>query len=488
MMEKITYLVANYNNGRYIADCLASLYAQTDPNWRCLIADDHSSDDSLERIRGLLNEQVSLLVNEVNLGYIATLKKLIAQAETDIVAILDPDDALAPEATEALLNVFRTHPEAGFVYSRYATYDAELQTPGAEYGDWIPAHRTSLEDSHIGAIRCFRRSVYRQTSGLDERMRYAEDRDLVYKLEEVTAPVFVDRVLYRYRIVPGSQSNDPLKRETGFRNFFKARQLALLRRNIRGFEKWFYYLFFYEHLWRNSSRTPQWLRRLIVQYGPLLYTVDFLLGIRRGGRLRRPLPRIQLPPVPRAAKPERFRGVAYYINAYPDPARPPLSQEIARLQQSGIPVWVIANLAGSGGGGDDGTRQAAGNVIYVFPLQFRLLLGQMLRLALTAPIKCLRLFGEMRRQHSEGRRSLAADLSCFAQAVNISAFLQRYNSGHLHCPATDRDARVTRIAAALAGIPFSIRTLPDHLNPSGASPLPAIPNQPVVRHANPAGL
>ena len=487
-MEKITYLIANYNNGRYIADCLASLTAQTDPNWQCLIVDDHSSDDSLERIRELLNEKITLLVNDVNLGYIGTLKKLIEHAGTDIVAILDPDDALAPESTEALLKIFQAHPETGFVYSKYATYDAELQTPIEEHGDWIPAHRTSLEDSHIGAIRCFRRSVYRQTSGLDERMRYAEDRDLVYKLEEVTAPVFVDRVLYRYRIVPGSQSNDPLKREIGFRNFFKARQLALQRRNIRGFEKWFYYLFFYEHLWRNSAGTPRWLQRLVLKYGIRLYTLDFLLGIRSGGRLRRALPRIQMPEVPPEPMLERLRGVACYVNVYPEPVRPFLLQEIDRLQQSGLPVWVIANLAGSGGRLDGEIRESAGNLIYAFPLQIRLLLGQLLRLALTSPIKCLRLFAELRRQHHGEDKSLLGDLSCFAQAVNISAFLRRYRCGHLHCPSTDREAVVTRIAAALAGIPFSIRTIPEHIKSPGSSPLPVISNKSVVKHANPAGL
>lgn len=487
-MEKITYLIANFNNGCYIGDCLASLAAQTDPNWRCLIADDHSNDDSLERIRDLLNDKITLLVNDVNLGYIGTLKKLIEHAETDIVAILDPDDALAPEATAMLLNAFRTHPETGFVYSKYATYDAELQTPTGEYGDWIPAHRTSLEDSHIGAIRCFRRSVYRQTAGLDERMRYAEDRDLVYKLEEVTAPVYIDRVLYRYRTVPGSQSNDPRKREIGFRNFFLARQLALRRRNIRGFEKWFYYLFFYEHLWRNSASTPRWLQGLVLKYGAKLYTIDFLLGIRTGGRLRRHLPRLPMPPVPREPAPDRLQRVAYYVNAYPDPDRPSLRREIARLQQSGIPVWVIANLAGSGGWAGGENRQTAGNVIYAFPLQIRALLGQMLRLALTSPLTCLRRFAELRRQQQRGRKSLAGDLSCFAQAINISAFLRRYQCGHLHCPSTDREAAVTRIAAALAGITFSIKTIPVILSPAESSPVPINPNQPVVKHANSTGL
>jgi hypothetical protein len=65
-------------------------------------------------------------------------------------------------------------------------------------------------------------------------MLYAEDRDLVYKLEEVTRPVFVDAVLYRYRDLPDSQSHDPRKRAIGARNTWRARRAALRRRNISG--------------------------------------------------------------------------------------------------------------------------------------------------------------------------------------------------------------------------------------------------------------
>jgi len=48
---QITYLLANYNNGRHIRDCLDSLQAQTDPNWLCLIADDASTDGSLNLLK-----------------------------------------------------------------------------------------------------------------------------------------------------------------------------------------------------------------------------------------------------------------------------------------------------------------------------------------------------------------------------------------------------------------------------------------------------
>ena len=39
-METITYLVANYNNARYVEDCLVSLKNQTCERWRCIVCDD----------------------------------------------------------------------------------------------------------------------------------------------------------------------------------------------------------------------------------------------------------------------------------------------------------------------------------------------------------------------------------------------------------------------------------------------------------------
>lgn len=235
--ERITYLVANYNNGRFVADCLESLGAQTDPNWLGLVVDDASTDGSVERIRAVVDDRIRLLVNDTNIGYIATLERLIAEATTDIVAILDSDDAVEPEATAELLAAHARNPAASIVYSRFASYDASLATRLGVYGGAIPQGGTAIIDGPLGAILSFRRSAYWRTDGLDPAMLYAQDRDLVYKLEELSPPVFVNRVLYRYRIVMGSQTNDPEKREIGARNARRARQAAVQRRGIGGLSR-----------------------------------------------------------------------------------------------------------------------------------------------------------------------------------------------------------------------------------------------------------
>src|SRR5688572_8380152 len=92
--ERITYLIASYNRGRFVAACLESVRRQTDANWLAIVVDDASTDESLSAIRPFVDERIRLVVHPRNIGYIATLKRLIAEASTDIVAILDADDAI----------------------------------------------------------------------------------------------------------------------------------------------------------------------------------------------------------------------------------------------------------------------------------------------------------------------------------------------------------------------------------------------------------
>lgn len=248
-MEEISYLVANFNCAPYAAECIRSLASQKDRRWRALICDDCSTDTSLAVIRAAIDasgcaDHITLLQNPQNVGYIATLKVLIAAASTDIVAILDADDALDPEATGAILDEYARHPEAGFVYSQYRAIDAQsnAMAPSSPLCAPVPAGTTALLFGFVSHLKTFRRSAYGRTGGLDESIRYAEDRDLVYKLEEVTRLRFVDRVLYSYRLVAGSQSRDDGKFRAGIRNHVLARRHALDRRGVKGLDRWIHEL------------------------------------------------------------------------------------------------------------------------------------------------------------------------------------------------------------------------------------------------------
>lgn len=239
MDESLTFLIPNYNNGWAFPALLQSLENQTSPRWKALICDDCSTDDSWIVIRRLVENspcstQIELIQNDRNRGLTGTLIHLIERAETDIVAQLDADDALTPDATEELLKVYDSVPSAAFVYSKYVCMDEELNLEQSVEGRAIPSGLTSMQDGWSSHLRSFRRRLYWETEGYDESLLYAEDRDLVMKLEERTEPLFVDRVLYKYRHVPTSQSKEEGKKKIGLYNYGKAWNDALRRRKIGG--------------------------------------------------------------------------------------------------------------------------------------------------------------------------------------------------------------------------------------------------------------
>ena len=234
--EKLTYLVTNYNNEKYIDDCLQSIVNQKNSSWYCLVADDASKDHSVERIKHYTGEKVRLIQNETNIGQINSLNKLIDLATTDIICIVDSDDAIDPDTTDYVIDAFSTSSKTGFVYTNCIEYDEKLKKPVAiGLTSKIPFGPTSsIVNGHVAALQCFRKSAYKLTEGYDLSLLYAEDLDLGYKLEEVSVPYFIDKYLYKYRRVKDSRGRKLENKLLGYKNRKRAKLYALKRRNVRG--------------------------------------------------------------------------------------------------------------------------------------------------------------------------------------------------------------------------------------------------------------
>ena len=125
------------------------------------------------------------------------------------------------------------------------------------------------------------------TEGLDEKMLYAEDMDIIYKLEEVTIPIFIDRELYKYRMVPNSITNTVRSREIGAQNWLRSKRCALIRRKIIGFEKVYYsMIFIFEHI-LHSDKYSILLKKISWKLKQLFKLLDNVLKIRKGSILNR---------------------------------------------------------------------------------------------------------------------------------------------------------------------------------------------------------
>jgi len=224
-------LMANYNNAKYIGEAIKSVLRQTYNNWELIIVDDCSKDNSEKIIKSYLSDfRIKFYKNKNNLGYIKTLKILMEKAGAEIVGILDSDDALYPQTIEEVLNVYNKFPEVGFVYTQFEYCDENLEPIKRGCSRGLNCAESEILKYRVGAFRSYKKSAYNQTTGYDENIFYAEDRDIILKLEEVTKFYYIDKILYKYRRVPNSHTLHPIKAEEGKISYIIAKYNAYRRR------------------------------------------------------------------------------------------------------------------------------------------------------------------------------------------------------------------------------------------------------------------
>ncbi len=228
---EFSVLMANYNNSKYVGEAIQSVLKQTFKNWELIIVDDASTDDSIPKIRPFLDDKrIRFFANEVNRGYISVLNKMVYETNADIFGILDSDDTLTEDALEDLYKSHMENPACGFIYSQFMYCDSNLNPVALGNCKAIPPGDTNLRCNRVSAFRTFKKKDYFKTEGFNEKMVGAEDKDIIFKMEEVSALFFVDKVLYMHRILPNSQTYNPSKFKISLCSFFQAKYEAYLRR------------------------------------------------------------------------------------------------------------------------------------------------------------------------------------------------------------------------------------------------------------------
>jgi glycosyltransferase involved in cell wall biosynthesis len=227
----LSILMANYNNSSYLPRAVDSVWAQTCPDWELCLLDDASTDRSWEIMQAfppdprLITER-----NPYNIGYIRSLKKLVGMSRYPILAILDSDDFLYPDAVSLILDTYRRNPDCRFVYTQFCYVDARDRPLRAGYCQAIPEGSSHLRCQAVSHWKTFHRNLYDAVGGYDESMTYCEDYDLIYRMEEVTTPLFIDRVAYAYRVLPDTQSRLPSKKALGLLHRSRSMVKAYRRR------------------------------------------------------------------------------------------------------------------------------------------------------------------------------------------------------------------------------------------------------------------
>ncbi len=106
---KASIVIANYNNGKFISECIDSLNSQTYKNIEIIFFDDNSSDNSIEIIEKFKNIKVirnKIKTNFSTFNQMNAFKRSIEISTGDVIFFLDSDDFFHKEKVEKIINTF----------------------------------------------------------------------------------------------------------------------------------------------------------------------------------------------------------------------------------------------------------------------------------------------------------------------------------------------------------------------------------------------
>lgn len=129
MNDLISIIMPSYNTGKFIAETINSVLAQTYTNWELIIVDDCSTDNTDEIVSSFTDERIRYLKNEKNSGAAVSRNRALAQAKGKWIAFLDSDDLWTAGKLEKQI-AFMENNGYSFSYTNYIEIDEESQPNG----------------------------------------------------------------------------------------------------------------------------------------------------------------------------------------------------------------------------------------------------------------------------------------------------------------------------------------------------------------------
>lgn len=279
----VSVCMASFNHAPFIETAIASVLSQTYANWELVITDDGSTDDTPARLGHYRDPRIQCELFSVNRGACTTLNHSIRRARGEYIAILNSDDAWAPDKLREQLQFLLQEPGKAAVFTHVEAIDERghplredhfcstvFSQGNRSREEWLKRFLFGNNClCHPSAM--VRAAAYRRTGLYDERMTQLPDLDMWVRIC-CEADIWV---------LPA--------RLTKFRVLDRERNASGNRVETRVRDEWETMLVWWKALQSHPleiakllpSFPPDWSDKAI---DPLWFSDNVLAGMRRGAR------------------------------------------------------------------------------------------------------------------------------------------------------------------------------------------------------------
>jgi len=205
----ISVVIPLYNKEKSIRATIESVLAQTYTDYEVVVVDDGSTDASSKVVQSLIAKSNKIrLIQKSNGGVCSARNRGIIESKSYYIALLDADDLWKPTFLEEQVILIHDFPKAAM----WGINFAEMRE-----GKIVRRVPTGLPDGYRGYVEHYfempkrvsdlfcsssvviRKDVFDKVGMFDERIKYAEDSDMWFRIIATQRVAFHDRYMVFYQ-------------------------------------------------------------------------------------------------------------------------------------------------------------------------------------------------------------------------------------------------------------------------------------------------
>jgi Glycosyl transferase family 2 len=172
---RVTVVVPTFNRARFLRVAVDSVLAQTYGEFRLLVADNASTDETAEIVARYDDPRIDYVRRPENLGITANHNLALRDVTSEYCLIVPDDDALFPHTLERTVAALDGNPRAGMVHARFSVLgedgavlrELEDWTYGLD-GDTVEPGETFVRESMLWSCRVCASTALMRMAALPE--------------------------------------------------------------------------------------------------------------------------------------------------------------------------------------------------------------------------------------------------------------------------------------------------------------------------------
>lgn len=112
-----------YNDEKYLENAIRSIFAQSVDDWKLILVDDGSTDQSLDIAMSIKDERVQVIQGKENQGLPYRLNQITELTKSKYLARMDGDDMMHPDRLKKQIKVLESSPDTPCVHTGIWTID-----------------------------------------------------------------------------------------------------------------------------------------------------------------------------------------------------------------------------------------------------------------------------------------------------------------------------------------------------------------------------